>query len=131
MYQLTKRLLPGQDLRLEIERLVQDHHVKAGVIQSLVGCVTKLTLRVADGKTVKTWDEPFELVSATGTLSQTGCHVHISASNQEGITYGGHLKEGCLVGTTVELVIAVFEDIEYYREPDEQTGYEELVVRKL
>ncbi len=32
MYQLTKRLLPGQDLRLEIERLVQDHHVKAGVI---------------------------------------------------------------------------------------------------
>ncbi len=97
----------------------------------MVGCVTKLTLRVADGKTVKTWDEPFELVSATGTLSQTGCHVHISSSNQEGITYGGHLKEGCLVGTTVELVIAVFEDIEYYREPDEQTGYEELVVRKL
>lgn len=129
MHQLTKRLLPGQDLRLEIERLVQEYHVKAGVILSLVGCVTQLCLRVADGKSVKTWNEPFELVSVTGTVSQTGCHVHISASNQEGITYGGHLKEGCLVGTTVELVIAVFEDIEYYREPDEQTGYDELVIR--
>ena len=129
MYQRTKRLLPGQDLRFEIEQFVQDHHVKAGVVLSLVGCLTQLCLRVADGKTVKIWKEPFEIVSVTGTVSENGCHLHLSASNQEGQTYGGHLKEGCLVGTTVELVIAVFEEIAYYREPDEQTGYDELVIR--
>lgn len=43
-------------------------------------------------------------------------------------TIGGHLLEGCLVNTTVELVIISFEDIKMERKYDETTGYKELEV---
>ncbi len=129
MYQITKRLLPNQDLRFEIEKLVKENHIQAGVLLSIVGCLTKLRLRVADGKTVKEWTDQFEIVSGTGTVSESDCHLHISASDQNGNTIGGHLKDGCLVGTTIEVVILVFEDVAYKREPDQATGYDELVVK--
>lgn len=128
MHQITKRLLPNQDLRFEIESLVRSNHVQAGVLLSVVGCLTKLRLRVADGKTVKEWVDQFEIVSGTGTVSEFDCHLHISASDQNGNTIGGHLKDGCVVGTTAEVVILVFDGVAYKREPDQDTGYDELVV---
>ncbi len=129
MKQYTKRLLPGQDVRNEIERMVKGQNIKAGVILSLVGSLTRLTLRVADGKAVKTWEKQFEIVSATGTVSLADCHIHISVSDQSGQTIGGHLKPGCIVGTTAELVIMPFDDVEYVRSPDPSTGYDELEVK--
>lgn len=126
--QITKRLLPWVDLGKEIENLVKENEIKAGVVLSLVGSLSKLKLRVAGGKTVKEWEGKFEIVSVTGTLSQQGCHIHISASDKSGKVIGGHLKEGCIVRTTVELVVLVFEDVEYKRKSDENTGYKELEV---
>jgi len=126
MKQITKRLKPGQDLREEVEKLVKEHNIKAGTIISLVGGLKNANLRMADGKTVKSWDEPLEIVSGTGTLSQDGCHIHISASKLDGSVIGGHLKEGCIVKETVEIVLLVFDDVEYVRKPDKETGYNEL-----
>lgn len=130
MHQITKRLLPNQDLRREIEKFVRDNHVQAGVLLSIVGCLSQLRLRLADGKTVREWSDPFEIVSGTGTVSESDCHLHISASDTNGNTIGGHLKDGCVVGTTAEVVILVFSDVEYKREPDSTTGYDELVVKQ-
>lgn len=126
MHQITKRLLPGQDLRLEIEKIVKENNIKAGVVLSMVGSLTILRLRVADGKTVKEWSGQFEIVSATGTLAQADCHIHISAADINGAIIGGHLKDRCIIGTTVEIVLLVFEDIEYKRLLDPKTGYNEL-----
>ncbi len=128
MKQITKRLLPGQDLRKEIELLVQDNQVKAGVLLCIVGSLTKLRLRLADGKSVQEWEKQFEIVSGIGTLSLVDCHIHISASDQSGSLIGGHLKDGCIIGTTAEIVILVFDDVEYKRESDLKTGYNELVI---
>ena len=128
MKPITKRLLPGQDLKAEIERLVSEHHITAGTLTSVVGSLSKLTLRIADGKTVMTWDKEFEIVSGTGTLSIDGCHLHISASDNEGKTIGGHLKSGCIINTTAEIVLISFEGVQYRRLPDEKTGYDELSV---
>ncbi len=127
MYQITKRLLPGQDLRNELETIVKTNKISAGTLLSVVGSLTNLRLRVADGKTVQEWEKQFEIVSGTGTLSQDDCHIHISAADQSGAVIGGHLKDGCLIGTTAELVLLIFDDIEYKREPDPKTGYNELV----
>ncbi len=41
---------------------------------------------------------------------------------------GGHLKEGCLVRTTCELVIGILENTVFKRKPDAQTGFDELVI---
>jgi predicted DNA-binding protein with PD1-like motif len=131
MHHITKRLLPGQDLREGIERLVQDEHINAGVILSLVGSLRVISLRVADGKTIHTWHHQAEIVSATGTLSHQGCHIHISVAGQNAATLGGHLAYGCIINTTVELVVTVFDGVIYKRRYDAHTRYNELIEEKL
>jgi len=126
--QITVRLKPGQDLKQEIEDFVKQKDIKAGIIASIVGSLTRAVLRIADSMNVKQWESPFEIVSGTGTVSVNGCHIHISIADQEGVVFGGHLKQGCVINTTVELVILLFQDTEFKRLPDETTGYNELVV---
>ena len=132
MNQITKRLTQGQDLKTEIEKMLAEYDVEAGVILSVVGSLKPAVLRmpvVEFGKPIiRTWDEEFEIVSATGVVSKYGHHIHLSVSNIEGKVYGGHLKPGCLVRTTCELVILKFDDARFKRIKDPQTGYEELVV---
>ena len=70
----------------------------------------------------------FEIVSITGTLSEDGVHIHISVSDEYGNTIGGHLKDGCIVNTTAEIVLNIFDNIKFKREFDDKTGYDELVI---
>ena len=128
MRQIVKRLMPGQDVRLELERLVSTEKIAAGCIVSFVGSLMGAALRLADGKTQRAFDGPFEIVSGTGTLSPDGVHIHLSLADGNGDVVGGHLRYGCLVNTTVELVIEVLEDVEFHRGPDAVTGYDELVI---
>ena len=124
------RLTKGMDLKKSIEQYVVDKKIKSGVILSGVGCLYQVCLRTADGKTVKTIKEDYEIVSATGTLSMEGCHIHISLSNINLNTIGGHLKDNCLVNVTAEIVLAEFDEYEFSREFDETTGYKELVIKE-
>ena len=55
-----------------------------------------------------------------------GIHVHVSISDKFGNVFGGNLEEGCVVRTTIELVVIAFDDIEYKRVLDPATGYKEL-----
>lgn len=132
MKQLSFRLRPGQFLKEEIEKSAVDHQIKAGVLLSIVGGLENAVLRMAgsdfDNQTVKTWNEKFEIVSGTGTISDAGCHLHVSISDKEGNVIGGHLKDGCRVAYTAEIVIGIFDDVEYRREPDAETGFNELAV---
>lgn len=97
---------------------------------SAVGCLYKAVIRNAGGKDSITLEKDVEIVSLTGTISLNGCHIHISVSDEELKTYGGHLKEGCLVNTTVEVVILEFDNYTFTRELDDKTGYKELVINK-
>lgn len=132
MRQITKRLYPDQDLRREIENMVRENNVKAGVLLSIVGSLKSAVLRMpqpeSDVYKTKEWSEPLEIVGSTATLSENGSHVHVSLSDKEGNVTGGHLQEGCIVRTTVEVVIGVFDDIEYKRVRDKETGFDELEI---
>ncbi len=130
MRQISARLLPGQDLRAEIERLGKEYAIQAGCVVCLVGNLSRVCLRMADGKTVKEWMGSYEIVSVTGTISPEESHIHISVSDQEGAVIGGHLKMGSIVGVTAELVLLVFDDVTYAREYEASTGYDMLVVKK-
>ncbi len=129
MRQFSARLLPGQDLREEIERLAKAENVHAGCVVSLVGNLSRVCLRMADGKTVKEWNGSYEIVSATGTISPEESHIHIAVSDQEGNVVGGHLKLGSIVGVTAELVFLIFDDVTYAREYEASTGYDMLAVK--
>lgn len=119
-------------MKEEIERVAAERKIRAGVLLSVVGGLENAVLRMPKLESgdhgVKDLDGPFELVSAVGTISLEGCHIHISVSDKEGNCYGGHLKDGCVVRTTAEIVIGVFEDTTYRRVFDERTGFKELEI---
>jgi predicted DNA-binding protein with PD1-like motif len=131
MLTYTFRLKPGQDLFDEIEHFAAEKRIEAGCVLCAVGSLTHATLRLADREFYTEYDGHFEIVSLTGTVSIYGSHLHVSISDGDGNTIGGHLVSGCKIYTTAEIVLAIFEDLVYKRELlENDSGYEELVVRK-
>jgi len=122
------RLHPKQDLKKELIKFTKEKNIHAGFILTGVGSLKRATLRMADEKVVKDFEEKFEIVSLVGTLSQEGVHLHVSLSNKDGGVIGGHLKEGCPVHTTAEIIIGELDDTKFSREFDGQTGFKELVI---
>ena len=130
MENYTFRLSPGQDLLDDIDAFVMQKHIEAGCVLSGVGSLTHAVLRLANRETLNEYTGYFEIVSITGLVSMHGSHVHISISDGDGVTIGGHLVSGCKIYTTAEIVIAAFSDVVYKREFAEDSGYDELVVYK-
>ena len=123
------RLRRGSDLLRSIEASCAERGIKAGVLLSGVGCVTKARVRDASGVTIVDIDEPMEIVSLMGTVSETRCHLHAAFSKEDLSVVGGHLVEGCVINTTCELVIGEQEGYVYDVEFDEETGYDELIIK--
>ena len=131
MRTLAKRLVPGQDLFLELQRLAQEEALEAAVILSAVGSFSKAAMRFADDTKTTFLTGPVEIVSITGTLSKDSMHVHLAVSNQTGATFGGHLTEGSSVYTTIELVVMdLSQSFIFERALCEKTMFEELLVRQ-
>ena len=127
------RLTPGTDLREALEHLTEAHALHAGCILTCVGSLSQARLRmpgaVGEPERFRSFDEPTEIVSLTGTLCADGPHVHISLARADGACIGGHLVHGCLVNTTAELVIGEATEVEFHRLLDPATGYNELSVQ--
>lgn len=122
------RLTRGMDLKQGIEAYVAQHAIQAGAIISCAGCVSEVCIRVADGVSEYCEQKAYEIVSLQGTVSVNGCHIHIALSDQLLHTIGGHLKPGCIVNTTAEIVILELDSLIFTREMDEMTGYQELQI---
>ena len=130
MRTVCKRLHRGNDLFKSIQALAREQHIGAGVVLSAVGCISEGVVRDASGVTLHRIDEPCEIVSLNGTVSEVRCHLHITLSKEDLSTVGGHLVEGCIVNTTCELVLGVLDSWRIDKEFDEQTGYDELIFRE-
>ena len=126
---IAVRLTRGQDLKLSIQELVNQHQVSAGTIASCVGCVSTINLRLANADQTLQIDAPFEIVSVMGTLTPNHQHIHISVADEQGKVIGGHLLEGTLIATTAELILHTYPELAFSREHDESTGYTELVIK--
>jgi predicted DNA-binding protein with PD1-like motif len=125
------RLLPGQDLRENIETYVNEHKIQAGWMVTCVGSLTDYNIRFANAKIGTRGSGQFEIVSLTGTLSDNGSHLHISISDATGKTIGGHLLEGCKIFTTAEIILTESSKYIFTRENDGSTPWEELQITEL
>ena len=125
------RLHRGDDLLHNIRSLAIKKEIRAGVILSAVGCISKGRLRDASGVNIRDIDEHCEIVSITGTVSARRCHLHIALSKEDLSTIGGHLTSGCIINTTCELVIAELPNVQYDVENDAETGYDELIFQSF
>ncbi|HUE99212.1 MAG TPA: PPC domain-containing DNA-binding protein [Anaerolineales bacterium] len=128
MQNYTFRLRPGEDLFDSIHAFVMEKNIEAGCVLSGVGSLTQASLRLANRNHNSEYEGPFEIVSIIGTVSIYGSHLHISVSDGDGKTIGGHFESGCRIYTTAEIVLAVFKDVIYKREFAEDSGYDELTV---
>jgi predicted DNA-binding protein with PD1-like motif len=123
------RLKPNEDLKESLKTFVKQNNIQSGFILTAVGSLKQATLRFASQDNYQVFDERFEIVSLVGTLSTHGIHLHISLSDKNGETLGGHLVEGCIIYTTAEIVIGTSEDFIFLRTVDETTGYKELEIK--
>jgi predicted DNA-binding protein with PD1-like motif len=122
------RLKPHQDVKKAIIEFAKQNKIKAGFILTAVGSVEQANLRYANKKEGTKLTGYFEVVSLTGTFSDSSSHLHMSISDGKGVTIGGHLLEQNLVYTTLEIVVGEMDDVEFIREKDATYGYDELKV---
>ncbi|WP_435249957.1 PPC domain-containing DNA-binding protein [Vibrio sp. nBUS_14] len=125
---IATRLTRGQDLKLELQKLVTKHNVISGSIASCVGCVSQLNIRLANANHTKFIQAQFEIVSVMATLTPNHQHVHISVADENGDVIGGHLLEGTIIATTAELILHRYDTLTFSREHDDSTGYTELTI---
>lgn len=123
------RLKPGEDLRQAIEALAAKEKISAGYIITCVGSLTQTNIRYANQPNGTQMNGHFEIVSLTGTVSTSGCHLHISVSDSTGKTTGGHLLPNNLVYTTAEIVVGESPNLIFTREKDGSTPWEELQIK--
>jgi predicted DNA-binding protein with PD1-like motif len=124
------RLKPGEDLKVQLDAFIKANGIKAASIVTCVGSLQQAAIRYANQPGTDTLTGKFEIVSLTGTMEETGSHLHISISDSTGRTIGGHLKEGSIVYTTAEIVLGLLPDIVFERQVDPTYGYKELVIKK-
>ena len=124
------RLTPGQDLKKELLAFAARHQLKAPTIVTCVGSLTDVNVRLANQKGGTPRKGHFEIVSLVGLLDPPGGHVHLCVTDENGMAFGGHLLDGNIVYTTVEVIVAELSDLEFTREIDPTFGYHELSVKR-
>lgn len=124
------RLAPRSDLQRELKAYAVSESIKAGVVMAAVGSLSEVCLRYADQKTPSLVIGCHEVLTLSGTFGGSGIHLHMMVANGEGHCRGGHVVEGCLVYTTLELVLGVLPDLKFDRVHDAETGYRELKIRR-
>lgn len=127
------RFTEGQDLKQALADFATSRQLSSAVIVSAVGSLSQARIRLSGAKpgkeNVRFYEGIHEIVSLIGTMTRDGkMHVHISIADKNGVVAGGHLKDGCIVHTTVELVLADDSSLTFSREIDPDTGFDELVV---
>jgi hypothetical protein len=124
------RLVPGQDLKKEIQQYVNLHGIQAGALLSCVGSLKHTRLRLAGATNYWEQEGKQEILSLCGTLSVNGSHLHLCVADAQGATLGGHLSDGCVINTTAEIVLGELIDFQFKRLPDDSTGFDELSINK-
>jgi predicted DNA-binding protein with PD1-like motif len=128
MQPLPMRIAPGEDLREALQRVLDEHKCRAAFVVGGIGSLAPGALRLADAADATRFDGPLELLSLSGTLSPDGPHLHAAVADATGRVTGGHVGRGCIVRTTVEVLLVLLPEWSFARAFDPATGYAELRV---
>ena len=141
---IAVHLDPGLDLLASIRAVVAEQGITSGIILSGAGSLKRAVLRnvrtfperfpITDANRVYVAkDEPLELLSLSGNIAlrDDGTvvvhgHLVVSSGLEDGRAYGGHLVEGTIVFSTMEIVLAETSGLVLSRATDPITGAAEL-----
>ena len=124
---ILARIDKGEEILEQVKEIAQKEQIKLACIQAL-GAIDAFTAGVflpEEKKYISNdFHGTFEIVSLTGTISTMDgafyCHLHISAGNEKGEVFGGHLNRA-VVSATCEMVIRILNGTAD-RAYDEQIG---------
>ena len=112
---IIARIDKGEEILAQVKEIALKENIKLASIQAL-GAINDFTAGVF--KTDETqrstvhFTGSFEIVSLTGTINTMDgefySHLHISAGNDKGEVFGGHLNQA-IVSATCEMVITLID----------------------
>ncbi len=124
---IVARIDRGEEILAKIKEVALAENIKLAHVSAL-GATNDFTVGVYKVDEKKYYKNhfvgDFEIVSLTGTINTMNhefyTHIHMSAGNDSGEVFGGHLNEA-VVSATCEMVITII-DGEVDRFLDAETG---------
>lgn len=121
------RMDKGEDIVEQVKNVALKEKIKLASISAL-GAINEFTVGVFKTKEKKYYANEFkgdfEIVLLTGTINTMNdeyySHMHLSAGNDQGQVFGGHLNKA-IVSATCEMVIQIING-EVDRYFDEEVG---------
>jgi len=114
-----------------LQDLLAEHRISAAFVLQGIGSLSVARIRFAGRSEATELRGDLEILTLAGSLSPDGAHLHISVADADGRVTGGHVAPGCIVRTTAEILVAVLPDVHFSREPDQESGWDELTIRAL
>ena len=112
---IIARIDRGEEILEGIRSIAQQEHIKLAHVSAL-GATSDFTVGVFDVAAQQyhsnEFHGSFEIVSLTGTINTMNgefyTHIHMSAGNDKGQVFGGHLNRA-VVSATCEMVITLID----------------------
>lgn len=112
---IVARIDKNEEIMAQVKKIALQEKIKLAGVQAL-GAIGKFTVGVFKTEQkeylANEFAGDFEIVSLTGTINTMNgefyCHLHLSAGNEKGEVFGGHLNRA-VVSATCEMVIRIME----------------------
>lgn len=112
---IIARIDKGEEILEKVKEIALEENIKLASISAL-GAVNDFTVGVFKIDEKKYYSNSFqgyfEITSLTGTINTMNdefyCHIHMSAGNEKGEVFGGHLNRA-IVSATCEMVITIID----------------------
>lgn len=124
---IVVRIDRGEEILEKIKELALKENIKLASI-SAIGAIDELVVGVYDVAKKEYYSNEFkgdlEIVSLLGTINTMNgnfyTHIHLSAGNEKGEVFGGHLNKAVISGTC-EMVVSLIDGTvdRFY---DDETG---------
>lgn len=119
-------LEPGEMLLESLQKVIDAHGIKNGVVVSGIGTLKVcrmhyiLHTRFPAEDEIMTLNKPLELVSVSGLIADGEPHLHITVSCGKDEVYAGHLEPGSEVLYLAEIAMLVFDEPRMIRRVDRE-----------
>ena len=112
---LVVRIDKGEEILESVRVLAEKENIKLASVQAL-GAINDFTVGVLETATKQyrsnSFTGAYEIVSLTGTINTKDdefyCHLHLSAGNDKGEVFGGHLNRA-VVSATCEMIVTCID----------------------
>lgn len=131
---LMIKLDDGEEVLESLITICNDHDLRMGWVHSGIGILRDFTLGyyTKEGYIKKLFEEPYELLSLTGTVTleaKVPIHLHASLASRDYGVVGGHLFGGTVTNLNEILISSMPDEMWIGREYNPITEYYELDVR--